>query len=456
MKARGRDTTRLIALLDGHVVGAVHQNPDGRFRFVYDEEWRQREDAYPISLSIPLTAQEHPHDVTNAYLWGLLPDNSALLDQYGRLFGVSSGNPVALLAHMGADCAGAIQFAPPERVEGLLADANAAQEIEWLTEGQVAEELRNIRLERVPGTNTRTSGQFSLAGAQPKIALLEDNGVWGRPNGRTPTTRILKPPASDLTGFAENEHFCLELAKSLGLGAVTSRVERFDDEVAIVVERFDRQKIGDHYRRIHQEDTCQALGVVPTRKYENEGGPGIKRLITLLRDYSRNAEEDVGRFVSAMAFNWVVAATDGHAKNYAILHGSGSDARLAPFYDIASYLPYTDTELHRVKLAMKIGSEYLVRRITPAKWADLATAIDVPIDSVLDKVRSTAELCASHADEVLNRAIGDGLTESLVQPLADRIQTRARYCFQQMTGYATHSARPNRALGLSSADDSSD
>lgn len=433
-------TVRLIALLDGHKIGHVLQDRNGQFVFVYMDEWRERQDAYPLSLSMPLTAAQHSHDPINAYLWGLLPDNSRTLDHYGRLFGVSPRNPAALLAHIGADCAGAVQFAPPDTIDSLLT-AIATPQVEWLTEDQVASELRTVRAHGIPGTDAATVGQFSLAGAQPKIALLEEDGRWGRPMGRTPTNTILKPPSPEFHGFAENEHFCLELANALGLAAVRSRVRRFHDEIAIVVSRFDRDKLGDVYRRIHQEDVCQALGVMPTRKYENDGGPGAQEIIRLLRDSSHKPLDDVERFVSALALNWIIAGTDGHAKNYALLHAAGGATRLAPFYDIASYLPYAEAPLHRVKLAMKVGSQYLVRKIDRSHWEGLAKSISVQPATLTQQIEGIVEAVATTVPAIRDGAIEEGLDPATIQLLADRVLDRTEDCLAAMG----RSTSPKRA-----------
>lgn len=430
--ARRGERVRLIALLDGMRVGQVHQSASGTLRFTYDDEWRENPAAYPLSLSLPLTAREHKHEPISAFLWGLLPDNGRTLDHYARLFGVSAGNPVALLSYIGADCAGAVQFAPPARANALLGTTRRASTVEWLSEADVAEELRTVREQGIPGTSRATVGQFSLAGAQPKIALLEENGRWGRPNGRVPTNRILKPPSKDFRGFAENEHLCLSIASELGLGAVTSRVVRFNREVAIVVDRFDRVKSGGAYRRIHQEDVCQALGVPPTRKYENEGGPGIADIVSLLRDTSRNVQEDVDRFLGVVILDWVLSATDAHAKNYALLHGPGGGIRLAPFYDIASYLPYAEPDLHRVKLAMKVGGAYLVRRINRASWQSLAKATGIPAAHVLGMVDYILRRLPEAVTRARDHAVGEGLDRSIVDSLAARIHDRATACVAVM------------------------
>ena len=196
-------------------------------------------------------------------------------------------------------------------------------------------------------------GQFSLAGAQPKTALLLQNGRWGIPSGQIPTTHILKPPTGHFDGHAENEHICLNLAGSLGLPVAETRVMRFEKEIAIVIERYDRQPSGNNIIRVHQEDICQALGVLPTKKYQNEGGPSPVDVIELLRSASTDRVTDVETFVDALAFNWLIGGADAHAKNYSLLLANGPTIRLAPLYDIASILPYDQVDTKRIKLAMK-------------------------------------------------------------------------------------------------------
>jgi serine/threonine-protein kinase HipA len=187
----------------------------------------------------------------------------------------------------------------------------------------------------------RDTGQFSLAGAQPKTALLFQNGRWGIPSGRLPTTHILKPPTGRFDGHAENEHICLMLARNLGLPTAQSKVMRFKDEIAIVIERYDRQQKGNDIVRVHQEDMCQAFGIMPTKKYQNEGGPSAFNIAELLRTYSTDRQEDLDTFIAALAFNWLIAGTDAHAKNFSLLISSRR-VRLAPLYDVASILPYDE------------------------------------------------------------------------------------------------------------------
>ena len=191
-----------------------------------------------------------------------------------------------------------------------------------LDEGDIAKRLRTLREDQSAWRIPRDTGQSSLAGAQPKTALLFQDGKWGVPSGRVPTTHILKPPTAAFDGHAENEHFSLELARALGLPVVDSRIMHFQNEIAIVVERYDRLRTEAGIRRVHQEEICQALAILPTQKYQNEGGPGIDDIVQLLRTHSGEPREDLDTFIDPIAFSWLIVGTDAHAKNYALLIGA--------------------------------------------------------------------------------------------------------------------------------------
>src|ERR1700722_20174972 len=253
------------------------------------------------------------------------------------------------------------QFVRPDRLDAIL--GKRPPEIEWLTPGDIAQRLRSLREDHAAWRNPRDTGQFSLAGAQPKTALLLEEGRWGIPSGRTPTTHILKPPTAHFDGHAENEHFCLELGRAIGLPVANSEVMCFKDEIAIVIERYDRVHAGNVWQRVHQEDTCQALSIQPTRKYQSDGGPGVREIVDLLKTFSSKAREDIGTFLDAVYYNWLIAGTDAHAKNYALLIASAGQVRLAPLYDIASILPYPDIYIRKARSSMKIANEYRLRNI---------------------------------------------------------------------------------------------
>ena len=419
-------TDQLVALANGREMGLVTYR-NGRLSFVYDESWRQDPNSYPLSLSMPLASAEHGHAKVEAFLWGLLPDNDRVLENWGRRFQVSPKNAFRLIGYVGEDCAGAVQFIRPERLEVLRSEP-AAREITWLTEDDVAERLRLLRADHSAWRTAADTGQFSLAGAQPKTALLLHDGRWGVPSGRTPTTHILKPPTGEWDGHAENEHLCLRLARACGLAVPNSSVSRFGEEVAIVIERYDRIDNSGKRIRVHQEDMCQAVAIHPSRKYENEGGPGVRGITNLLRQHSSRPEEDVQTFLDAIAFNWLIAGTDGHSKNYAVLLGGQGAVRLAPFYDLASVLPYGSINIHKAKLAMKIGGEYRLRNIGLRQWQKLAAEVRVDARSLIARIHAMAAATPDLVATIQREVEAEGLAHPTIVVLSQRLKSRAKNC----------------------------
>jgi serine/threonine-protein kinase HipA len=423
--------SELVTLLDGKEVGRVHNDTRGRLTFIYDDQWRNDIEAYPLSLSMPIAAKEHGRAAVEAFLWGLLPDSEQVLARWAAKFQVSARNVFALISHVGEDCAGAVQFVTPERLEALR--SGKEDKVEWLDESELAKRLQALREDHAAWRLPRDTGQFSLAGAQPKTALLLQNDRWGIPSGRIPTTHILKPPTGHFDGHAENEHICLMLARNLGLPAAQSKVRRFKDEVAIVVERYDRQQKGNDIIRVHQEDTCQALGIMPTRKYQNGGGPSAANIIELLRTYSTDRDTDLDTFVTALGFNWLIAGTDAHAKNYSLLL-SGPDVRLAPLYDIASILPYAEVDLRKAKLAMKIGGEYKVELIGLRQWQKFAREVRTNADQLVEVLISMAKQLPDEVAAARALAREEGLNNALIDRLAKQLIDRAHECQRSLGG----------------------
>jgi serine/threonine-protein kinase HipA len=336
---------------------------------------------------------------------------------------VSARNVFALISHVGEDCAGAVQFVTLERLDAIR--SGKEDKVEWLGERDIAKRLQILRDDHAAWRLPRDTGQFSLAGAQPKTALLLQNKRWGIPSGRIPTTHILKPPTGHFDGHSENEHFCLMLARNLGLPAAQSKVMRFEKEIAIVVERYDRQHKGNEIVRIHQEDTCQALGIMPTRKYQNEGGPSAPDIVELLRTSSTDRETDVNTLVDAISFNWLIAGTDAHAKNYSLLLGGGPHVRLAPLYDIASILPYGEFDMQKLKLAMKVGGEYKLGQIGLRQWQKFARETRLNADELIARLKAMANRLPDEAADASTRAQADGLDKAIIDRLTKRLIERA-------------------------------
>jgi len=335
----------------------------------------------------------------------------------GRAYQVSAGNPFALPSHVGEDCAGAVQFVTPDRVHAVLAGHGG---VRWLTVDDVAQRLRVLRRDPT-AWHLHETGQFSLAGAQAKTALHHDPGTgrWGEPHGAVPTTHIVKPAITGLDDHDLNEHLCLTAVRALGLPAAISRVVRFGAERAVVVERYDRTRHDDGtVSRVHQEDMCQALGVPPTARYQNEGGPGPEQIIALIRTAvpACLATATVDAFTGALAVNWLLAGTDAHAKNYSLLL-AGPQVRLAPLYDIASALPYDGRYLPKLRMAMKIGGEYRVTATTGRHWRRFAQANGLDPQAVVDQVDGLA----AHLPDALATAGRDPAVRALRSPLPARL-----------------------------------
>ena len=425
-------TGELVALLAGNEIGRVRHDARSRLTFVYDSNWRGTSGAYPLSLSMPLAAEEHGPAAVQAFLWGLLPDNERVLDRWARKFQVSARNVFALISHVGEDCAGAVQFVRPDRLEVLKSGKD--DKVEWLDEPAIATRLQTLREDHSAWRLPRDTGQFSLAGGQPKTALLLQQGRWGVPSGRIPTTHILKPPTGHFDGHAENEHICLLLARHLGLPVADTKVMRFEKEIAIVIERYDRQIIGNDIVRIHQEDICQARGILPMKKYQNEGGPSPSDIIELLRTYSTDRVTDADTFVDALGFNWLIAGTDAHAKNYSLLLAEGPNVRLAPLYDVASILPYQEVDLQKIKLAMKIGDEYKLSQIGLRQWQKFARATRLDADKMRAGLTQMAEQLPDFVTEVQAHAQKDGLDNAIIGRLATQLIARAKECERALKG----------------------
>lgn len=424
---------QLVVLLSGRRAAVLNQDVAGRLELTYEDDYREARDATPVSLSMPLATRSHYDPVVRAFLWGLLPDNDGVLERWARDYQVSARNPFALLRHVGEDCAGAAQCVVADRAQTLLSGSGG---VEWIDEAEIAARLRLLRTDPA-AWHAAHGGQFSLAGAQAKTALLYDSQKdrWGDPYGAVPTTHILKPAITGFTDHDLNEHLCLETAHLLGLPAARSRIAEFGGERAVVVERYDRIWIDSRdVRRIHQEDMCQALGLPPTAKYQNEGGPTPEQIIHLLRQEivpANAAAGSVQRFIDALAFNWLIGGTDAHAKNYSLLL-AGHQVRLAPLYDLASALPYDDMYVPKLKMAMRIGGEYRLERIRARHWRRFAEQNSLDPEAVIIRIADLAERMPDSLAAATHSETIDVFDTSLSERLLERATTRARQCRKEL------------------------
>lgn len=407
------DERTLVVLMDGRVLGRVYYDRGKRVRLLYDDDYVSTTDAIPLSLSMPIAVKRHGNPVLGPWLDGLLPDRSAVLDRWRREFKVTDMSSFALLRHIGRDVAGAAMFVRPDQVD----EATSAGAIVPLSADDIAERLRRLRNDPAAWEPVTGAGQFSLAGVQAKFAVHFDGVQVGLPTGRIPTTHILKPAIPDLVDQDINEYMAMRAARLAGLAAPEVSVQMFDDERAFVVKRFDRLNTPSGWRRVHQEDMCQALGLRSSRKYEMHQGPSAADIARLIRQSvtAGRHEEDVWRFVDALIFNALILGTDAHAKNYSFLLAPGQ-VRLSPLYDVSSYLPYQRPG-HHPEMSMRIGAKTRPDLLTGKDWHECAKKVGVSGEQMIARVRELAdrvpEAFAKVAAEDEVRAFGSSLPDNL-------------------------------------------
>ena len=336
-------------------------------------------------------ANSWKRNVVLPWLQGLLPDNDEALRAIGRRFGAAPGNPFALLEHIGADAAGAVQILPPAE---LASDARAEQSARPVTEAEVARMLDQVVTEYTDGVAVGDgAGRFSIAGAQPKIALFRmPDGRWAVPEGSQPTTHILKPVVGTFRRIDVVEQLTLRAAAHLGCDVATARLGRIGDWNVLISERYDRQRTDGRWHRLHQEDMCQALSVPPSKKYQQrDGGPGVASIAQLIGSLPLVADREAtgAAFFRAFVFNVVAGCTDAHAKNYSLML-RGRSVRLAPLYDLLTYAAYWDGSAI-ISSAMSVEGEYALDRISVAGLVRTGSRFGVPpndASSVVDEIRS--------------------------------------------------------------------
>lgn len=419
----------LVVLMGDEVAGELVRLPGGNVGFEYAPDYVRDAAATPLSVGMPLAVTRHPDHVVKPWLWGLLPDNDRVLDEWAKRYRVSASSPFALLSTpVGEDCAGAVRFVAPDR---FAAAVDRPGTVRWLTDHEMTARLAELRRDRRQWLGSGLTGQFSLAGAQAKMALVLRKGRFGEPSGRIPTTHIVKPAVAGFHNQDLNEHLCLATARHLGIATAKSEMLTLGSETALVVERYDRKRVGRSVVRVHQEDLCQALGLHPRAKYQNEGGPSPKEIATLFRRVMppEIAMSSIWRFADALAFNWLIGGTDAHAKNYSLLI-EGSEVRLAPLYDIASMLPYEHER--GLKMAMKLGGSYLVDAVRNP-WPKAARELGLPARDLVARVEDLAVRCPDALAAAIATAAAPGVL-GFTEPFLHLVSTRAERCARILGG----------------------
>ena len=396
---RKRAHVPLNVFLNGRLVGVLRREATGAIDFRYEADWLAWDSTFPISLSLPLREDRYIGTPVINVFDNLLPDSDPIRKRVAERVGAEGTDAYSLLTALGHDCVGALQFLPDGVDPGTVGSADGKA----VSDDDIADIIKNLASAPL-GMSEDVDFRISIAGAQEKTALLRKDGRWFKPTGTTATTHILKPQIGtlpngvDLSNSVENEYLCLKLLAALGVPTATAEIADFGDRRTLVVERFDRlwTKDGRLLRR-PQEDTCQALSIPSTRKYQSDGGPGVRDIVELLKGSDRPIE-DIAAFLRANIVFWLIGATDGHAKNFSVFLGPGGRFSMTPLYDVLTAQPSLDANQirrNKFKLAMSVGKShhYAVAEIMPRHFMQTAGDAGVAnslVQAILDDLAARA------------------------------------------------------------------
>lgn len=364
---------------------------NGRLTFEYDRQWLASPERHPISLSLPLRESPFADAETRTWFGNLLPEGD-VLNAVARRLGRSTGDVFGLLVDLGGECAGAVSLLP------LNQTPLAKGHYQRLGE---AELFALVASDSPPPLLAGEEGvRLSLAGAQNKTPVYVDIIGLCKATGTLATTHILKPPiraAIPLPNTVENEAFCMQLAEKLGLIVPKAEIRTVRNQTFYLVERFDRHFNGTMVERLHQEDTCQALGVEANLKYEESGGPSLAAIWRLLLQHSAAPALDARQLLRWAGFNFLIGNADAHGKNLSLLYGNNGSVRLAPFYDLLCTACYPQLDL---RLAMRLGGERHPNKLRRRHWELMSEELNIPSKTIFNELERLTRAIETTADSL--------------------------------------------------------
>lgn len=397
-------------------VGRLLQNVSGGLSFIYDECYIEKN--HPaISISLPLKKELYEGDRVKAFFSGFLPDDIAR-HKLAQYLGVSDKNSFVLLAAIGGECAGALSLYPHEEKppEPKIEDA------EILDQQKLSEILELLK--KRPLLAGYDGLRLSLAGAQAKIAVGLQNNQIALIHGSSPTTHILKPVIEDIQSSVHNELFCMRLAKMIGIDAPYAEIRTVNDTPYFLIERYDRvQDVNGHILRLHQEDFCQALGLMPEIKYEREGGPSLMQCMNILYQFSAKPAVDQLKLLERIIFNYLIGNADAHGKNFSLLYKSRKP-ELTPAYDLLSTSVYPNLS---TKMAMKIGGKYNPEEVFLRHWHQLVPDTEVARKDIEKQLQHLSKDCLEKAHTLRISLEKEGVSSSIFEDICSVIKKRSQH-----------------------------
>lgn len=406
----------LAVYLNNQHVGRLWLADKRRLVFQYKKDWLDRDDAIPLSISLPLQVELFDDEVARPFFANLLPEA-----EQRRLvalnLGVSEGNDFALLEEIGGECAGAVMLLPEGERPSKDGQYQPVDD----------KELKAIidDLPKRPMMAGAEGVRLSLAGAQSKLPVYFDkqSGLLSITSGAAPSTHIIKPPISHIQHSVENEAYCMQLAASLGL-AVPATTILHKHMPLYLVERYDRliEEASGRIDRLHQEDFCQALAVMPEMKYEKEGGPTLQDCFQVLRDKSIQPTADIKSLLAWVVFNFLIGNADAHAKNISLLL-TDRGPKLAPFYDLLCTAVYPDLN---AKMAMRVGGEDRPDWIIARRWEQFASDIGISDKLVKSTLKKMSQQLVEQAYGLKEAFFDEHGQCDIIDKIITIIEARAR------------------------------
>lgn len=401
---------------DGALAGMLHIDAHGDLGFAYDPAWLDNPAQPPISQSLPKRTEPFHRRETRPFFAGLLPEE-AQRETVAKNLGISERNDFRLLEALGGDVAGALTLLPEGESPSPAPEVSTTQP---LTDDELTHLLDT--LPKRPMLAGRDGLRLSLAGAQQKLPVVLVHGRVALPQPGQPTTHILKPPIARFPATTENEAFAMRLAATIGLKAAPVEPRHVAGRPFLLVERYDREIDAEgHIRRLHQEDFCQALGIVPEQKYASEGGPVFKDCFDLVRRACSTPAPAILALLDAAIFNVILGNADAHSKNFSLLYARGS-VTLTPLYDLLCTAAYHELTSN---FSMRIAKRATLEEFRPDTWEKFAADNGVGVPYTRRRVRTLARAMTDHAKQLVPELAELGLDAGALEGFCGLVQTRA-------------------------------
>ena len=403
--------------LHNFLAGKLLQDNLGDLSFQYTESYINNENAWPISVSMPVCSGIYKGILVKAFFSGFLPED-VMRHRLAQYLGVSEKNPFSLLEIIGGECAGAIALYP----EGQIPPNGQEADIEILDNKDLSRILQLLK--KQPLLAGMKNIRLSLAGAQDKLPVGIKDGKIALIKGTTPTTHILKPMIEGVQDSVQNELFCMRLAKLLDIDVPEVEMGWGQDLPYFLVKRYDRMlDESGKIIRLHQEDFCQALGIMPENKYEHEGGPNIAKCLEVLQKYSLQPAADHLTFIKIVIFNYLIGNADAHGKNFSLLYREKSSVPiLAPTYDLLSTVAVPKLSS---RMAMKIGGEYEPEKVFLRHWHRLVPDTTIARKNLEKQLQKVAKDIVEKAMLLKDMLSKEGIVSDVFDTINAVIHSRA-------------------------------